>query len=246
MTKPLIGVTSADRIFFQTDYFEGIRVSYALSTITNAVIAAGGLPVNIPIHQPELAKDYINNLDGLVLSGGTDVSPQMYEETPLPKIDRIDPLRDQREIALVKAAFAKKIPVLGICRGFQLVNVILGGSLYQDLSYLEDQMIQHDQLANSNIPVHRISVDSQSHYGSFTPDQTWINSYHHQAIKDLAPDLKRVAWADDGIVEAAEVLDDRYDFMGVQYHPESLADEYPVHHALFEDFIVRAQQKHQH
>lgn len=243
MTKPLIGVTSGDRIFFQTDYFEGIRVSYTLSTITNAVIAAGGLPVNIPIHNKDLSHHYLEQLDGLVLSGGTDVSPHLYGETVQPKIDRTDPQRDEREIALIEAAFDKGLPILGICRGFQLVNVMLGGSLYQDLSYREGTFIQHNQLSNSDIPVHSINVNPDSHFASLTPDKTTVNSYHHQAIKDLSPELTRSAWADDGVIEAAEAINDKYDFIGVQYHPESLADEYPVHRALFEDFVERIRKK---
>lgn len=240
MKKPLIGVTSGDRIFFADDYKEGVRVSYTLSTITDAVLQAGGIAVSIPIHDSDHSADFIDQLDGLILSGGSDITPRLYGESLSQKADRIDPLRDEREIALIKAAINKGIPILGICRGMQLMNVVYGGSLYQDLSYNPDITIQHNTLSSPTIIIHDIHVKEGSYFERLIPEETGANSFHHQAIKNLGSGIEAVAWADDGVIEAIESK--AYNFVGVQYHPESLVATYPEHMALFEDIIFRAKQ----
>ncbi len=239
MTKPLIAVTCGDRILFQTDYYGGERVSYTLATVTRAIQKAGGLAVILPIHDPALSASYIEKMDGLVLTGGADVSPQFYGQNPKPKINRFDPRRDEREFELLEQALELHMPILGICRGFQLINIALGGDVYQDLSYHPNISVQHDQLTNANMPVHSIDVKAHSHFASLTPNQSTVNSYHHQVIHHLADDLQAVAWSEDGIIEAAEALNDDYNIVAVQYHPENIIDENPVHLNVFTDFIQR-------
>lgn len=242
MSKPMIGVTCGDRLLFQTENFEGERASYTLAGITNAIHESGGLPVILPIHDEALSREYIDKIDGLCLTGGADISPQFYDQQPMPKLQRVDPRRDLREIELVKAAIARKMPMLGICRGFQLINVCMGGDLYQDLDYHPGITVQHNQLANSYIPVHRIKVKPKSHFSTLVPDQIMINSYHHQTINDLAEDLEAVAWSDDGVIEAFEAVNEDYDIVGVQYHPEGLCDVDPTHMNVFKDFIGRVDE----
>ena len=193
----------------------------------NFIQLAGGIPVTIPITiDKDDIKTIIDMVDGVVLTGGSDIHPFLYEEDPHPKLGTVDIDRDEREIAILMAALEKEIPVLGICRGMQLINVALGGTLYQDIESQMDNPIGHD--LRSTVPDfhHQIDVVKDSYlYEAMGSEKLGVNSIHHQAIKELAPGLKISATSSDGIIEAFEDRDRK--IYGTQFHPEEHIDKNP-------------------
>lgn len=223
MSLPIIGVTG-DIItakFYGNFLNErsGINDPYI-----RAVERAEGIPIILPVSKPEFASKLINNIDGLILSGGRDISPYNYGEEPLNEIMAIDPDRDAFEFALLKEALAKNKPILAICRGAQILNVLLGGSLYQDISYNKDFKLQHAQESAPYIPVHRIKTEKNTFINSVLGDEAFVNSLHHQVIKSLGNNLKVTASSSDGVIEAIEKTDSSF-VIGVQWHPEILAKD---------------------
>ena len=211
--SPLIGV-SAGRT--------QVGSSIVQSTYINAIVKAGGRPVIIPvITDISVLRNIVKDLDGLVLTGGEDVDPLYYGERAIPEMNEIDSVRDIYDLVLLKLATDRNIPVLGICRGEQIINVAFGGTLYQDIpTQVEDKSIKHKQSEPREKGTHNISIinDSQLHKilgvsGAST------NTFHHQAVKTTAPNFRTVASATDGIVEAIEAYPNR-PIMGVQWHPE--------------------------
>ena len=238
--KPIIGVTSSENTLFETDNFAGVPASYTLSTITNAIIQAGGIPMIIPIHESDMTDDYVHAIDGLVLSGGVDVNPEFYGEQPAENLAATDPARDAREFKLIKAATQQHKPILGICRGMQIMNVYMGGTLIQDINSHQEQTLAHELLDDMEKQVHGVAVEKHSRFYHLLANIHDVNSVHHQAIKKLGKDLKVAATAYDGVIEAIESVDENIDFFGVQFHPESLVNEFPEYLTIFEDIVERA------
>ena len=178
------------------------------------------------------------DFDGLILTSGTDITPIFYNEEPLPFLGETMPQRDRFEIALVKAARKAGIPILGIGRGMQLINVALGGTLYQDL-YAQNSGagIQHKQKSALTQPSHHVEVSADSRLITSIGSHPYVNSFHHQGIKDLAPGLKAAAFAPDGICEAIESQDGQ--LSGVQWHPETLWETRSEQDQLFTDFFAK-------
>ena len=166
---------------------------------------------------------------GLVLTGGEDVAPDRYGATPHPRLGDVDPVRDAAELALIAAARSRRLPILAICRGIQILNVALGGTLYQDLDSERPSLVSHSDETTQHAV--RVAAGSLLERTLGMRSAT-VNSRHHQAIRDLAPCLKAVAWADDGVIEAAEPADANAAWMvAVQWHPEDLTER-----ALFDGF----------
>ncbi len=189
-----------------------------------AVVKGGGTPVIIPpITDGKVLRNIVANLDGLVLIGGADVNPLWYKEEPHEELGEVDPVRDLYELKLIKIATDQNIPVLGICRGLQLLNIAFGGTLYQDIpSQRPDHHVKHNQTLPSAYGSHRIIIDPHSRLADILgKDTVTVNSFHHQAIKDLAPIFKATAYATDSVIEAFEAYPNRQ-IMGVQWHPEAL------------------------
>lgn len=207
------------------------RERVALNTAyVRALARAGLVPIVLPtILEPDRAVAALDAAHGLVLTGGEDVDPALYGARPHPKLGDVDPTRDAAELALIRAALARRMPLLAICRGIQILNVALGGTLYQDLPSERASGIAHqDKDLRHEI---RIEPDSLVHrtIGTLAAQ---VNSRHHQAIRDLAPGLKATAWAEDGVVEAVEPTDGGAPWtLGVQWHPEDLVET-----ALFNGF----------
>ena len=194
----------------------------------------------------EAAEEMVQGIDGLLLTGGSDLDPGYYGEEPLPELGETVPERDAFEMAVLRHALERSMPVFGICRGMQLLNVALGGTLYQDLpSQLHPDLIAHRQQMPKWQWTHEVEVDAGSEVAKIMEaTRLRVNSYHHQAIKDLPDDLMAVAHASDGVIEVVEShdLSERW-LVGVQWHAEAMRDtKGPEHRNLFKAHVVAAEQ----
>lgn len=238
--EPIIGITANSTYVSDGGYPEPYKVNCSPRNLSKAISAAGGIPVVIPVNDPILIQRYAGIIDGLILSGGQDVSPVFYGEDPREKIGATYPKRDDSEVALAKAVIATEKPVLGICRGLQLLNVIHGGTLYQDLSENAEVFVKHRQETDTNHPIHKVKVDTTSYMGTFLSDEVSVNSLHHQIIRELGNGFKATATSNDGVIEAFESIDENMNVLAVQWHPENLYYKDDDHMALFEDLVIRA------
>lgn len=206
----------------------------------NAVEEGGALPVVLtPLHA-EAIDPLLERLGGLCISGGPDLDPAVYGEDAHDKLGPIEPEIDLFELTLVKAAVRRRMPVLAICRGAQVLNVARGGSLEQHLPDLGGK-VRHRQRRPGSQVTHRVHLEPGSHVARIMDaEQVEVNSFHHQAVKVLGRGLQAVGWSEDGTIEAIE--DPRRDFLlGVQWHLESLTDR-PEHAALFNAFTEACQR----
>lgn len=206
----------------------------------DSVLKQGALPLVIPMYEDEgKIREIVDSLDGLILSGGCDVSPFKYGEDPKTYTVSHE-LRDRSEELLFKYAFEKRIPILAICRGLQLVNVIKGGTLIQDLSDAGYKEVRHsrefDEYFQKDEMYHFVKTLDGSLANELLGTDLVINSIHHQAIKDLGSGLVATGHARDGIIEAIEFKEDYPFFLGLQFHPERLSEKEPFKN-IFERFI---------
>ena len=203
---------------------------------TDAVTRAGGVPVIFPtVADSVLASTLIRMVDGVIFSGGADLDPSYYGETVWNETVEVDTLRDVSDLLLMRAALASGKPVMAICRGEQLMNVVLGGTLVQDIPTQVDTMINHSGAR------HRIGVEKGSVlYALFGQDSLTVNSTHHQAVKAPAPGVRITARANDGIIEAYEYGDQVIAF---QFHPEGMARTDDAWLAPFQYFIRKVRGK---
>lgn len=204
------------------------------SDYPTSIAAAGGLPV-------ELARDadvegIIERLDGLVLSGGTDVDPSLYGHESHPNLGALEPERDEWELALLKAALKRGIPVLAICRGFQLVNVAFGGTLHQHVEL--DQGSGHPQWdVDGRTATHEVRILADTLTSKFLPERWSVNSLHHQTLDRVGEGLTISAIAPDGVVEGLETFDGN--LIAVQWHPELLKSPDPTFAWLVSESMIR-------
>jgi putative glutamine amidotransferase len=255
--RPVIGIAYSDTAF--RDQEMRLR-TYVSRKYFRAVYRAGGLPVLLPAIDPylnaqlqpglafpqsfdHLVDGYLGMVDGLLMPGGEDVHPKFQGEDPHPRLDLVNPFRDEFELALVKAAFnreynGKKLPLLGICRGVQVLVVALGGTVHQDIS--EVAGIQHSQKAPRWETSHKVKLKAGSRLEKeLGCREFFTNSFHHQAIRDLPQGFNVAATAGDDIVEAVESGEDRF-FCGVQWHPEETYDTDEVSKKLFQALVAAA------
>jgi putative glutamine amidotransferase len=219
MSAALIGVTSS---YSPPDDGPFGTVSVGESYI-QAILHAGGVPVVIPVGiAPPVLDDLYARLDGFLLTGGADIDPQRFGGAPHPRIYGVDARRDALEIALVRWAAVNGKPFLGICRGVQVINVALGGSLFTDITDQKAGALRHDWFPNHprDLLAHPVTLVPGSRLAQILgEDVLEVNSLHHQGVERLAPALHAVAHAPDGLVEAVELPDHPFGF-GVQWHPE--------------------------
>lgn len=239
MDKPVIGITpdvthvssplgTTDRLCVNLDYIQ-------------AILHAGGLPLVLPPYQP--IHHYLPALDGILLTGGGDIDPRRYAaHTIHSETYGISELRDEFEITLVKQAIEQNLPLLAICRGIQVLNVALGGTLYQ---HLPDDLPtslnhQHELHIPFDQPAHQVRIDPRSRLFSIVgTSELMVNSFHHQAVHELAPPLVASATAPDGVIEAVELPKASF-VLGVQWHPERRFPHSPTDLALFKAFVEAA------
>lgn len=189
-----------------------------------SILKAGGVPFIIPPYEEEGALlNTLEHVDGILLTGGGDINPLFMGEEPVDELHSINYRRDRQELLLTRLAADRQIPVLGICRGIQIMMATLGGKLYQDIySQTENKLIKHDQALDRSFPSHTVSIDADSTlYKIFQTDKLPVNSFHHQAVKETAPGFRVCARATDGIVEAVESTEYK-SMIGVQWHPECM------------------------
>jgi len=188
----------------------------------NAVLEAGGTPILIPlINDEKVLEEIVARIDGLILSGGGDIYSPLFGEELHPSVESYDLERDRCEMALVKQAAERQMPILGICRGSQVINVAFGGSLIQDIpSQVPESTVNHNQEETREVPTHSVRITPESRLHQITQaEQIMVNSVHHQAVKSVAPGFKAVAWSEDGVIEAIESTEEKV-LWGVQWHPE--------------------------
>lgn len=221
--KPLIGIL-ANLTNIDDGAFRDIeRVSVANSFIT-AVEKAGGVPIVIPVNlNKENIKIQIKSMDGIIIPGGGDINPILYKEEPVRELDYISNDIDEFDIEATKVALEYDKPILGVCRGLQVLNVSLGGSLYQDLKYIKGCHIKHNQQAKPNLGTHYIDIKENSILEDIIGKKILVNSYHHQSVKTLGHNLKAVAYSNDGVIEAIQKVDKNF-VIGLQWHPEVMID----------------------
>lgn len=230
-----IGITPA---WEEEKGFAYIKQDYVASTIR-----AGALPLTFPATEDTAVLDEAFSLvDGIVFSGGSDVDPALYEAEKHPLCGELCPLRDRMETYLMKKALAEGKPFLAICRGFELLNVVLGGTLYQDIAEEMSKEIHHPQYDTPRTKVHGMNIVKGTLLHQTTGlDHFEVNSRHHQGVKKVGDGLVVSAIAPDGLVEGLE-LPGRALALAVQWHPESLSDRYPEARALFDLLIRRAKE----
>jgi putative glutamine amidotransferase len=210
------------------------------------VAGAGGVPVVLPPTGDErVAEAVIQNLDGLLLSGGSDLDPSYYGEEPVPELGITLPERDAFEMTLVRSALRRRMPVFGICRGMQVLNVALGGTLYQDLpTQWEWDVLKHRQDTPKWQPTHEVRVREESYIAEVMGREVVkVNSYHHQGVRVLAEGLVATGRSSDGVIEAveAEDLSERW-LLGVQWHAEAMRGAGPQQESLFEAHVSAAER----
>jgi putative glutamine amidotransferase len=226
-----IGITATSSVF------DGRPVEELTRAYVSSVVRAGGLPMMLPVLDPDLAPSMVEGIDGLLLSGGGDIEPIRYGAPAAPEVDGVDRARDGWELALVAAAIERGVPVLGICRGAQILNVAAGGTLVQHLPDHTDQ-VHRDRERFGEI-VHGVRIARGSRLArAMGRARAGVNTLHHQAVDQVGLGLEAVAWGPDGFVEAVEGVAHAR-ILGVQWHPELLADV-PGHPELFRWLVDEA------
>lgn len=231
--KPRIGLTTYP-------YGEG----YGFHTpreYVEAVFRAGGVPVLLPTVDADMAETWVDGIEGLILIGGGDIDPELHGNAMHETVYSLNPVRDNCEMALARIALSRDMPILAICRGLQVVNVVCGGSLHVHLPEVVGEQVLHRSPSRTPTP-HAVEVASDSllaHTMGVTKVTT--ASWHHQAVDQLGSNLHAVAWAEDGAIEAIASSYARY-LLAVQWHPELTAATDPTQQAVF-DGLVQASQK---
>jgi len=234
MDPVLIGVTTYGRL---QDGSYSIPAEYV-----RAIRRAGGVPVLLPPGEAAVAT-LVDRLDGFVLSGGGDVEPALYGGEPHPAIDRIDAERDALEIELARAVVARQVPTLSICRGCQVLNVALGGTLHEHLPDVVGETLLHRSPDGEDSARHVVEVEAGSRLAAVMESTRPLPvSSHHQAPDRVPPSLRVVARADDGTIEALEAPDHPW-MLAVQWHPELSAEEDPSQQRLFDGLVEAARRR---
>lgn len=218
-------------------------LSCIANTYVNAVLKAGGSPVVVPvITDPEVLSSLLARLDGLIMTGGGDINPLYCGEQPIPQLGEGSTLRDQYDLTLLRLAANRQIPIFGICRGHQLINLAYGGTLYQDIHVQrKEATLKHSQSLPREEASHSVAFKKGCRLEKLFGSRTAVNSFHHQAIKEVAPGFEATAFSADGIVEAIESTVPYRQITAVQWHPEAMAAAGdPGMLKLFANFIEQA------
>lgn len=243
MPKPII-LISTGRTMLPTrgDDAQAVKVGMD-ADYADAVIRAGGVPLMLPPHgDQDAVRASVNLADGLLLTGGGDIHSLVYGDEPHPKSYDQDPARDATELIAVDVAFKRHLPILGISRGLQILNVARGGSLIQHIPSQGEPPVKHDSKGMAGLLLHSVDIEPNSIlHGIFGVERMAVNSFHHQAADRLGQGLRVSARARDGVIEALESTDGS-PVLGIQFHPEECADVYPEFDKVFAWLIRKARQ----
>ncbi len=232
MKRPIIGITGGYAKY--DSYSKGV---FAHHDYHHSVLACNGVPLILPIVDAETLKAQIDLCDGIIFSGGMDIDPFFYNEEPHQQLGELYPDRDEFEIEAIRYALAQKKPLLAICRGLQIFNVALGGTLFQDIPSQVENTFNHSQKPPRKRPTHWVYLEGESRLKQiFETDKVRVNSLHHQAIHHVADSLVVVGKASDGIIEAVEYPNHPF-AVAVQWHPESMTKECALMKKLFQTFV---------
>lgn len=231
--KPVIGIVATYQGVFRKGDASTLRRTY-----TDKIAQAGGMSLIVPARplNKEDITQVLSRVDGVVLAGGADVHPKFYCEEPQRDLGYVDLVRDDFEIALAQRCLELDKPIFGICRGMQVLNVAMGGTLYQHLGNFLDEHVQHMQMSADGSGIHSVHIQDGTFLQKIYGDKAFVNSYHHQGLHEMADSLEPIAWSRDRLIEAV-VHAERPHVFGVQWHPEISEDE--EDHGLFRYFIER-------
>lgn len=241
MIKPIIGVLPDIDVVSHGNH--SLFREYVNSNYINAVIKAGGNPVILPIiKDDDMLMRLIEGIDGLLITGGADINPLVYGEEPIPEQGVFYSERDNNDIRAIKIAYKMGIPIFGICRGVQILNVAFGGTLYQEVKLAGDNILKHSNQTSWEVPVHSVKIYESTKLFEILGGEVLVNSYHHQAVKKAAQGFKVSAIAKDGIIEGIEMQSDNF-VAGVQWHPEFMVDSSQKMLDLFKYFLKYAKTR---
>lgn len=230
--KPVVGVLPS--IEFESN------THFVRTDNLNVLIDAGAAPIVLPYHdQEDIVDQMVDVIDGVYLTGGNDIDPTSFDEEPHPKLGQIDPIRDRYEFTLLKKALQKDKPILAICKGCQMVNIALGGDMYQDIySQINRQLLQHSQHAPDAHASHYVDIKPHSKFAKIVgASRIKVNSRHHQANRNPGKGVFFSGMSSDGVVEVIE-SEHHHFVIGVQWHPENMAVSGDKHsEKLYERFI---------
>lgn len=238
MSKLRIAIT-ADTYPYASDVTNLVRAPFTARGLVDIINELGAVPVVLPDVPGANGEDYVDMFDALIIPGGPDADPTFFGEEPWKALGATNYKRDVFEAEIFKAFYRAGKPIFGICRGCQFINIMLGGSVYQDLATQnQDAYIRHSQGANGCYPTHHVAVEAGSCLYEALGATAYVNSRHHQGIKKVGEGLKVTATAPDGVVEAIESAEGNQ-IVAVQWHPENMWQEHPEMRKLFADFIGR-------
>lgn len=229
MNKKVIGISCSEK----TDVF--LPLQYVPTDYCEAVKKAGGIPILLPIGDKEAIEDVLEMVDAIIMTGGVDVNPLMYGELWHTTQGEADSMRDLFDIQLIQGAFEKDLPILGICRGCQIINVAFGGTLYQDNVEAGSHVSVHTQKNRKAYASHMIEIEKDSFLYDICGEKYPVNSFHHQSVKQPGNGLKVVAKAPDGIVEA--IQHETKKVYACQFHPEMMHEKDAKMQEVFNYFI---------
>lgn len=232
MKKPIIGITA--NVMLEN---QGMKKDYVNKDYTDSIIDAGGIPFILPCTNDEtIIKDQLQLVDGILFTGGVDLSPLAFGEEPIEQLGYVDEELDEFNMKAVISAYEMGIPMLGICRGMQIINVAFGGTLYQHLGVNKEFFIKHVQESMRATATHTINIKKNTILHKLLGNTLVVNSFHHQGIKEVAPEFIVTAVAPDGVIEGIEKKDDGK-ILAVQWHPESMYKKNKSMASLFKYFV---------
>lgn len=238
--NPVIGI-STNFLTVDKGKFLGMERIYVNKDYVDAVNKAGGVPLLLPpVEDAETVCRYVRLCDGFILSGGGDINPALYGEIPHPKLEEFHSILDRSQWLLTQEILRADKPLLAVCRGVQLLNVVQGGSLWQDVSAIDHPVMLHSQFSPRGDLFHPVDIAQDSILHRLFGDKLEVNSFHHQCLKDPGKGLEITATAPDGIIEAVEMPDHRF-VIGIQWHPEMLLTASDTMLPLFRQLMLACQ-----
>ena len=241
--RPVVGITCSLTASGIGDSIYTLERNIIARDYSRAIEYAGGTPLLIPhVGDIECINQYLGVLDGLVLSGGGDIDPLLFGQEPHQNLGSVDRVRDEMELQLTQKALDQDLPILAICRGIQMLNVAAGGTIYQDIAAeMPQPTLRHSQSGAGWYASHTIDIISESRlFQIFDSPTARVNSFHHQAVREIGEGFIATAKAKDNVIEAIESPTRRF-ALGVQYHPEMMWEHHPEVLNLFTAFLKACQ-----